>query len=595
MLLQAVGRLIVGSLQRGCLFGVALFLLLQAPLYPALGALPVNTFGLTLQEYRQRVVQRNESIQMRLLEFEANQRKLKAEQGIFEPELFGSYSHEANKRENTVLEQRSELGADIFDERNNIYMGGIEGLVPTGARIRLGYTLRDLRNNLQNEPSFFSRGATNGEFQTFFGASITQPLLKNAGFTATLAGVRIAAFGSDIAFQDYRRQMMLIISSAEAAYWNLYLAQEQVRFFQDSVKTAEKILEDTRSRLQAGRSAELEVLEAEAGMALRRSRLSEAEQKLYDAVNRAITFYSETVMSTNRLIRAAEQPKAAQPPPSMFEPWRAAFENNPDYLIQRGKVLAEYVRVGYARNQRLPELNLRGSYGLNGLGETPGASWDDIERQDFPSWAIGLELRVPLAGGIKSANELAAARLRRQEALVGLKEIETQLANGMDTAIQKMRSARANAQSYQTVIDFNQSLLNSALQRLEVGRVESRKVLDIEEDLFEARISQVEALVNCERAELELQMLEGSVLKRRDLERSQRELQARTAEFLRRGRLEGEGYDRFVQQVQREYETVKGLKSQAEDTPAQRQSREAVRDYLEDSANHPAVPGPAIK
>src|SRR5206468_3835220 len=103
--------------------------------------------------------------------------------------------------------------------------------------------------------------------------------------------VRLAALGSDIAFQDYRRQMMIIVSTAEASYWSLYLAQEQVRFFQESVATAEKILNDNRARVQAGKSSELEVLEAQAGLALRRSKLSEAEEKLYEAINKVLTLY----------------------------------------------------------------------------------------------------------------------------------------------------------------------------------------------------------------------------------------------------------------------------------------------------------------
>jgi outer membrane protein TolC len=248
------------------MFGVVCVLLLLKPtLLPAQSSAAHGTIDLGLHDFLRRVLERNESIQMRMLEFEANRRKALSELGAFEPELTASVSREYNQRENTVEQQRSQVGQFLFEEKNNIYQSGIEALVPTGARVRLGYTLRDLNNSLQQRNDIFiSHPATNGEFQSFFRISLTQPLLKNAGFSATLAGLRIAALASDIAYQDYRRQMMLIISTAEASYWNLYLAQEQVRFFQESVSTAEKILADNRSRLQAGKGAELEVLEAAA-------------------------------------------------------------------------------------------------------------------------------------------------------------------------------------------------------------------------------------------------------------------------------------------------------------------------------------------
>src|SRR5262245_3142027 len=66
-----------------------------------------GTFDLTLEDYVKRVVSYNESVQERLLELEINRRKYKAEYGVFEPELVGSFSRESNKRENTVEQQHT--------------------------------------------------------------------------------------------------------------------------------------------------------------------------------------------------------------------------------------------------------------------------------------------------------------------------------------------------------------------------------------------------------------------------------------------------------------------------------------------------------
>src|SRR6266545_3796129 len=154
---------------------------------------------LTLEILLKRVLERNESLQAKMLEVEINRRKARGEYGAFEPEVFGSVSREANKRENTVEQQSNLNGASTFSERNNIYQGGLETLVPSGAKVRLGYTLRDLKNSLQGQSTIFgTRGGTNGEFQTFFGFSLTQPLLKNAWYPANLAGIRIAALASDV-------------------------------------------------------------------------------------------------------------------------------------------------------------------------------------------------------------------------------------------------------------------------------------------------------------------------------------------------------------------------------------------------------------
>lgn len=491
---------------------------------------PGEPTALTLKEFLRRVVEFNESIQLRVLDYEISRRRLRAEKGIFEPELVASYDRQENQRENTSEQQRS-LGLPLFDEQNNVYSGGLESLLPTGAKLRLGYTLRDLRNNLQR-PFFTS--FTNGEYQTFFGASLVQPLLRNGGIPATMANIRVAALASDAAFQDYRRQMMTVVSTAEAAYWNLYLLQQQTNFLHESVALAESILRDNQVRLQAGRGSELEVLEAESGLALRRSRLAEARERLVEAANRVRALYSDARFATNVLVHAVEEPEVLAPPQQPFESWRLALEQNPDVLLQRKRYQIENVRVGYAKNQRLVALDLKAAYGLNGLGDTPSSSWDDIQAGGFPSWSVGVELRVPVLGGIKTRHELEAARLRQQQAALAMREVETQLTTALNTTFHKLRSTRESIANYETVVNFNQNLLQTQLARLELGRVESRKVLEVEADLLEARSALAQAKVQFQQALLELELIQGSLLATRGFEVDPKELKAKTQAVLGR-------------------------------------------------------------
>lgn len=494
--------------------------------------------ALTVQELLRRVVDHNESLQVRLLEFEVSRRRVLAERGIFEPELVATYERTETLRENTAEQSRSQQ-LPIFKERNHLYSGGLETLAPTGARLRLGYTLRDLHNNL-NRSSLFDFGRTNyhslltHEYHTFAGASLTQPLLKNAGTVATLAGLRVAAISSDIAFQEYRRQMMTVVSGAEAAYWNLYLLQKQVGFFEESVALAERILNDNRVRLDAGRGSELEVLESQSGLALRKSRLAQVREKQVEGANRVRALYSDARFSTNVLVVAVDEPPAREVPVDAFESWRAAFEQNPDFLIQQKKFQVENVRLGYAKNQRLPQFDLKAAYGLNGLGDSPWSAWDDIENRGFPAWSAGVELRIPVLGGLKSKHELAAARLRLKQAGIALHDLETQLSTALNTTLHRLRTARESIANYETVVNFNQNLLQTQLARLEVGRVESRKVLEVEADLLEARNALTEAKVLYQQALLELELIQGSLLQARELEVDAKTLKARTEQVLHR-------------------------------------------------------------
>jgi outer membrane protein TolC len=492
------------------------------------------------------VLERNEAVQGKLLEFEMNRRRYAAEWGAFEPEGFGSASREANKRQNSTQQAAAANGVSLFQEQNNLYSAGLEALVPTGARVRLGYTLSDLNNNIP--PGLFQSAVTESQYQSFAGITLTQPLLKNFGVKTALAGVRLAALSSQIAFQEYRRQLMTIVGQAEAVYWSLHLAQEQVRFFEESLRTAETILRDNRTRLEAGKGSELEVMEAEAGAGLRRAKLNEARQKLAEAVSRVVSLYGETVAAQPAPVRAVDRPQL-DPTPGEAPSRQEALRFSPDYLIQQEKLQQELLRLGYARNQRLPELNLKGAYGLNGLGTSPYQSLRIVERTTYPSWSVGVEVRLPLLGGLKGRNEFKAAGLRLTAAQLGVRTTETDILNGMNLAAQKVERARSSVANYQAAVNYNERLLESALARLDAGKIESRKVLEIEGDLLEARNSVVESLVRYKVAQLELELVTGTLLEHRRLEITQRQLQAATEKFTRARKDGGAAYPAALDEV----------------------------------------------
>jgi outer membrane protein TolC len=523
---------------------------------------PERALGLT--EYLNLVVQNNESLQAKVLDVEIARRRARGAYGIFEPELAGGVMREYNKRENTAQEYAQSLNQSIFEERNVVYNAGLESLVPTGARVRLGYTLRDLQNNLQVARAVNSGNFTNlpdGEFQSFFGLTLTQPLLRNYGASATLAEIRIMALNSEIAYQEYRRQMMMVVSTAEASYWNLYLAQEQVRAFQESVTLSETVLSDAKARMDAGKGAELDVLEAQSALALRKSKLNEAAQKLNEAANQVAMLYgSAPTQNTNYVaIRAADRPALLTNGISFFEAWRNTFDLNPDYLAQRQRCLLDGVRVAYANNQLLPQVDLKASYGLNGLGETPGESWDDIREADFRSWSVGVEVHIPLGGNIKARNERKAAQLSQRKSLIELKGIENQVANAAHTAVQKIRSREASVPDAEAVVTYVQTLLQTELERLRVGKVEARKALEVEASLLEAKNTLVETLVQYRRAWLEKELVEGSVLKNRGFDLTREDLKFGLKRMFRNGAMTQEEFDNTLRQLQSVHQDLREM------------------------------------
>ncbi len=501
----------------------------------------VALVDLKLGDYLQQVMQHNEAVQAQLLEVEVSHRKNTAEMGIFEPKFKSSVTYEANKRTNNVSQAAAQNNQGIFKENNTLYDSGLESELPTGGKVHLGYTMSNLGNNVNPNSSLFTSPTNNNywnrQYQTFVGATFTQPLLKDAGLTPTLANLRLTALDSDIAFQEYRRQLMLTIFKAEDAYWNLYFSQEQVRFFDQSISVAQSVLDDSREKLKIGQGSELDMMEAQSALALRSTKRNNALQEYYDAVENlqvlmGVSPSPSPAGPVGSTFHVTDTPRETSAAISYSENFEQAFSLNPDYLIQQTKIKEQLLRMGVAKNQILPDLSLLGAYGFNGLGTTPVNSWDSAQSGAYPSWSIGMELTVPLDGNIKERNLYQASKLTLSEAYLRFKGVQTEISYGLNTAIQKAGAWEQSIQSYQTVVHYNEELLKTQLERLKAGRVDGHKVMEVEADLLDARQELANALTQYQRALNQVELVAGSILKNRNLDLTRAELKQRTTLLL---------------------------------------------------------------
>lgn len=495
--------------------GLIFFLALAIVLPSASAELPaLDAEKLTLEQCLQRSLRNNLSIKSQEVEWEIAEWNIHREWAGFEPLLGASARREAEKRENTVEQTRSQL-SNLFEEENEIYDIGLEGLFVSGARYRLGYNVSDLANNLTNRTY---QTEFESQYASFLGASLTQPLLKGAWLSANMAGVRLATAQRDKATHTLRRQVMQIVAQTEVAYWDLVLAQEEYEARTESVRVAERILEDNRERVRSGKMSELEVLQAQAGVADRKTRQNDARQELIEATHRLRTLFSETVTEEQPALLAVEKPELEDFTFDFTQMMYLATQLQPDYLVRESELDEENVRLAYAKNQRWPQIDLVGSYGYNGLGATTSDSWDKLESGEFPAWSIGLELKIGLGTDQRARSEHRAARLRQEQALMHLKHTEIEIGNSVKSSLRNLDNVGDSIDQYRTVVDFNRQLLEVELERLDAGKSNSRRVLEAEDELAMAEVAYRREMNSHQRAVINLELSSGILLATRNLE-----------------------------------------------------------------------------
>lgn len=465
---------------------------------------------LSLHELLRRVYASNLNIAAEQRQLDASRAEAEGAWGLFEPRFVTEVTIEGNRRLNS-RERFLAQGTPFFEEDNNIYGSSLEFLSPLGTRVRLGGEVRYLENNLQVSGQ--------SEWDGFAGIDLTQPLLKNFGLSTTLAPIRLAQAQSEATRHQVRGNIAYILSSAESAYWDLYGAAEESRLRDRSVEIARTLLADNRARAEAGRMGELEIYQAEAGLLLRQSQADTARQQIVDASALIRAFLGETLNQAGpAFIPADVPPEFTSASLDASTQTARSLDRHPEYLARLAQVAAEEQRLQYATNQRKPALDLKASYGLNGLGNTY-SEWSDLAREgDYPSWYVGLELRLPLGPGIRERADVNAARNRLQGARSSLQAAEADLGNQIAAVLQRIQHLRERVESYRKVEEFQQKLLSAEMTALNLGRSDSRRVLQAEQDLTDIARETLAHRLELQRAVLQLELLNGTYLQNRGLD-----------------------------------------------------------------------------
>jgi len=465
----------------------------------------LTPFHVTLDGFIRLVMERNEAVLSQNLDFQISREKISNERAVYEPEFVNSWQRSDDHAKYSNEDKTSILFASEKDERTADVSAMVEGKIPTGAKVKAGYTLREYKDRAASDPD--------EQYKSYLGVEITQPLLKGAGDTSA-SGIAVATADSKLTFQAMRQKRMEISMNALSGCWDLYAAMEKLSIRKASSQIAQTILDDNHVRFKLGKMSESEILEAEAGHAKRKSQESRAKQDVITAMNRVRTYVSLSDSNVPLTIDFSAYLKSERIKPEFSETVAEAFKNRPEYLAAKMKIDREDVLIRYAQNQRWPQLDLIGSYGLNGLGDSPGDSWTDETNGDYHTWKVGASLTIPLMGGLKTRSELAIAQHHKRQAILELKSAETDIVNRVDTALKEVISAYEQVDYSTRAREVYQRLLGSEMVMLNAGRSNSRSVLDKEEDLNYAKEQEVDSFVYSKKAELALSMAQGLLLGR---------------------------------------------------------------------------------
>jgi len=388
-------------------------------------------------------------------------------------------------------------------------------LTPIGGTATLSWN--NSRRETNNQTSLF-----NPQFQSVLNLNYVQPLLRNFGRLATERNLIRARNQSQISEESFEIQVSGIIQQISDGYWDLVESREQLKVSEESLNLAKELHEMNRIQVEVGTLAPLEMVQSEASVASReeeiirrRSQVGDNEDRLRQLIN------LRQGMLWDVPIVPATEPEAPFIEISLDEAIETALSERPEI---RSKIVEnENLEVDYKffKNQQKPQLDITANYGQSGVGgdifqeldtdgdgvidtivDRPGGygdALDQLSSGDAFFWSVALNFRYAIQNRSARAQKVIA-ELALEQGEVELDDLELQVLTEVRQASRAVRTATQQIEAAKVASRLAEKNLEAEQKRYENGLSTSFEVLQIQEDLTEARSREVSAIITYRKA-----------------------------------------------------------------------------------------------
>ena len=244
-------------------------------------------------------------------------------------------------------------------------------------------------------------------------AQFTQPLLRNFLIDGPRQQLMIARKNEEIADLQLRQQLTSTERAVRSAYFDLIGAIGQLDVTRQSLEVSRQLLRDNERRVEVGSMAQIDILAAQAEVARNEENVIIAEAGIKSSEDNLRTLILNPQQAdfwTARLI-PTERPMLTAMPVDVEGAVQNALANRTDIAQTRKRLEASQINIDYARNQRLPDVNLIANYNTVGvagtafefgsgfppeeLGRTQRSFGDalrDVFGNDFKTWSLQLQI-----------------------------------------------------------------------------------------------------------------------------------------------------------------------------------------------------------
>jgi outer membrane protein len=495
----------------------------QRPARPPVGTPPTSVLRLGADEAVKLALENNLGLQTERLNPQLQTLTVSRALSAYTPELFGDTLRSSDTAPPTDFLSQ---GIAVTSTTRTTATGGLRQNLPWfGGQYSIG--ISGLR---------FTSDAPRTPFSPQLGSSLdlgfTQPLLRGFKMDALRQNVLQSKKQLEIADVELAQRITTTSRAVRNAYLNLILAQSAADVAQGSLDLAQQSLRNNERRVEVGTMAPIDIVEAEAEVArqeeaviVRQGQIQQAEDNLRTLVLNP----SQPDFWTTKL-EPSEQPALTDYPVDEEGAIRNALANRTDLVTLKKQLESVDIDIKYNENQRLPAVDLRANYGVSGVGgtryeygpEPPGGGLPqvigasqrnfsdvlaDVFANDFRAWSFAVNISYPIGTSAADAS-LAASRLSKQQGTLNQRQLEVAITAQVREAVRDISTTRQRVQATRKARDLMEKRLEAENKRIAVGLSDTFKVFQAQRDLDNAKQSELQAIIDFNRALIDLEAVQ---------------------------------------------------------------------------------------
>jgi outer membrane protein TolC len=385
--------------------------------------------------------------------------------------------------------------------------------------------------NGDDSDSFFqfagAPASTSKEFNTSYLLTLTQPLMRNFGASATRSLIIVSKNNLGATEARFRQTVIDTLAAAEKAYWDLDFAHLNLKTRLAALQLAKDFLDQNRIKVRVGTLAPIEITQAEAEVADREEAviIAQAAVRTAEDAMRLIMNVPKTSPDWSRPIQPSDMPPLVEMSPDMDAAVASGMSHRPDLEAARFDLRSRETDLAFRKNQKRWGLDVQGTYGNSGFNDQNyGDSISDLKDRNQTDWTLQLNLLIPVGNRLAGANYTDADYALTQarytlDSLEQVARIEVRNAvRTLETNLKRVKSAQVN-------VRLQREKLSAEQKKFENGMSTSFQVLQFQTDLTTAESRENLAIVDYNKSQAELQRVQGTLLEARNMTMPGRDFQ----------------------------------------------------------------------